>query len=51
MSQKKTEKQYFKLKLDDKKITKINNHLSDDIKIKQKNKINNKNKIFNNNKY
>lgn len=42
---------YFPIKIKEKTINKINNHLSSDIYLKKNNnKINNKNKIFKDNK-
>jgi len=43
---------YFPIKIKEKTINKINNHLSSDINLKKNNnnKINNKNKIFKDNK-
>jgi hypothetical protein len=50
MKNQKTAK-YFPIKIKDKTIDKINNHLSNDINIKKNNnKINIKNKIFKDNK-
>jgi hypothetical protein len=51
VNNKKQDTKFFNTKLDKKKIEKINKHLSDDIKLNEKNKINIKNKIFLINKY